>query len=314
MPGYGEALAPSPGAPRASLLQAALVLDHATTAQLQTEIDAASGAGSDNAADAAEEMRWANGISWSPESCADAVAFDPCAALGTTTGMSDSDNPRPAVRNYTPFSLDVHDRCSTYGWQRNDYEARARRMMAARESKGVAKEFWVGAASPTNSHLASTGPNAGPDTVTTVGTALSPRNGLAAIAQALGDANGGAGMIHMRLRLLQYLFSINALRYESGKFYTATGAQVVGDAGYPGTGPNGQAVANASGAITEWIFGTDLVEIHRGPVDVFAKTLSYQSVKLTTNDEIVRAQRLYAPLWNGCALLAASITTPAADF
>jgi hypothetical protein len=301
---------PNPGAPVQSLLRAALVITHNSNGELETAVNG-EGAGSDNAADGAEEMRWANGLEFQPYSCADAIVVDPCAASGY--GSTDDDNNRPQVRPYLPFAVDAHDKCSTFGWQAADYERRARTLLAQRESKAVAKEFWTGTLEPTNPHLADGADAAGFGAPTAVGAALSPRAGLSLLVQALADGNGEPGMIHMRPRLLQYLASIGAARYEGGKWYTATGAIIVADAGYPGTGPTGQAITNVAGAITEWAFATDLVEVHRGPVDVFSKTLSYQSTAHQTNDEVVRATRLYAPIWNGCVLAAASITTPISD-
>lgn len=298
---------PEPGVAATGLLRSATVITHASNGDLQTAVDDATGAGSDSTAGGADDMRWANGLEFQPYSCADAIVLDPCATTGFAAG--DDDNNRPAVRHYAPFAVDAHDKCSTFGWQAADYEARARRLIAARESKAVAHEFWTGTLIPTNPHLADGTNAAGYGAPVALGTGKSPRAGLAALAQAIGDLNGGTGMIHMRLFLLQYLASIGAIRYENGKWYTATGNVVVGDAGYPGTSPAGAALSGT----TEWAFATDLVEVHRGPVDVFAKGLSYQSISHETNDEVVRAQRLYAPIFNGCALAAVSITTPATD-
>lgn len=295
--------APEPGVPGTGLLRSATVITHNTNGELATAIGD-DGLAHDNHEVGADEMRWGNGLVFSPYSCDNAAVVDPCAA--DNTGMSTAAT-RPTPRSYLPFIVDAHDKCSTFGWEAADYEQRARRLMAARESKAVAREFWVAERIGTNPHLASGG------SVTTVGVAVSPRSGLALLCQAVADENGGAGMIHCRPYLLQYWASIGAVRFENSKWFTATGVAVVGDAGYPGTGPTGQAVTNTLGAITEWAYATDLVEVHRGPVDVMAEPLSYQSVDYQTNVEIVRAQRLYAPIWNGCALAAVSITTPAAD-
>lgn len=274
--------APASGAPAQSLLRAALVIPHADG-----------------------DMRWANGIEFDPLSCDDAVVFDPCVANGNDLVNT---NNHPGIRKYTPFVVDAYDACSTLSWQNADYEARARQLLALRESKAVAKEFWTGTKIPGNPHLAAGG------AVTNVGTGLSPHNGLGALVQALADGNGGPGMIHVRHRLLQILVGQAFLRYENGKWYTATGAVVVADAGYPGTGPAGEAIGNTAGAITEWAYATDLVEVHReANAKVYAKTLTAETVNAFTNRVVVRAQRMYAPIWNGCVLAAVSITTPATD-
>lgn len=295
--------APASGVAATGLLRSALVIDHTTPTPPGPDATRDEELAYDEAV--AANMRWANGIEFEPTACTDAAVFDPC--IGNGDDLDDAPN-HPASREYTPFVVDAYDACSTFGWRRADYEARARQLIAARESKAVAREFWLGEKIPANPHLAATA-TGGPDTVTTVATAASPHNGISALVQAIADRNGGAGMIHVRPRLLQVLVLEGALRWENSQWYTATGVKVVADAGYPGTGPNGEAVT----ATTEWAFGTDLVEVHRGPVEVFAPALDAQSVDHVNNNEMVRAQRLYAPIWNGCVLVAASITIPATD-
>lgn len=301
--------APQSGAPAVSLLRSALVIDHGTDLSLEDALAeaarAAENGGIISAGASTIDARWGNGIVFSPTTCADATIFDPCTAGAAALANA---NNRPAAREYDPFVVNSWDRCSTFGFRAAEYEARARQMMAARESKAIAREFWTGALNAANPHLADN-PN-----VTTIGTALSPHNAVAELSQAIADGNGGIGMIHVRPRLLEILVTKNGLRWENGQWYTARGVKVVADDGYPGTGPNAQAITGEpAGPVVEWAFATDLVEVHRGPVKVFAPPDTYQSVAHATNDEVVRAQRLAAPIWNGCVLAAVSISTPAAD-
>jgi hypothetical protein len=212
---------------------------------------------------------------------------------------------RPAQITYTPFVVDAFDACSTFGFQAADYEGRARRALAARESKAVGKEWWIGALFPLNPHLAkATGTN-GPNTTTLAGgTAQTLRLGLSLLVQALADANGGTGIIWARPFLVELWFGLDLVRVGTdGKLYTASGHLVVPQAGSPGTGPTAQAIT----ATSEWAWATDSIEVHRGPVEVFAPGVNGVTVDRTLNEVTIRAQRLYAIAWNGLVNVAVNI-------
>lgn len=263
---YVEAPAPSP--PPNGLLRSAVVIDDAA-------------------------MRWGE-VVWAPESCGNATVFDPCAASEVTSLAAN----RPASRSFVPFVVDAYDTCSTFGFAAADYEGRARRALAARETKAVEAEWWEGDLFSANPHLAA--PAA---TILGGGSAQSRRLAVALLTQAAADLNAGTGMIHVRAFLAALLFSDGLVRVgNDGKLYTGTGLLVVPGAGYTGTGPAGQAI----GANTEWAYVTDPVEVHRGPVEVFANQLA-ETVDRGRNTVAVRAQRLYAIAWNGCALAAVNV-------
>lgn len=202
----------------------------------------------------------------------------------------------PAGLTYVPFVVDAYDRCSTFGFEAADYEGRARRALAARESKAVEAEWWRGALFPTNPHLDNSGSAPAATNAVTLagGTAQTLRTGLALLVQAIADGNGGVGMIHARPFLVDLWLGLQVLwRSNDGKFYTGGGHLVVPGAGYPGTGPTGQATS----ATSEWAYATDAPEIHRGPVEVFANSMA-QVVNRDQNTVTVRAERMYGIAWN----------------
>lgn len=223
-------------------------------------------------------------------------------ATGTGTGQyfavygRQTANNRTANMSFTPFVVDAYDACSTFGFAAADYEARARRALAAREAKAVSREWWMGNVFPTNPHLDNSGAGPTPSLAVTLagGVAQSPRIGLGLLVQAIADGNGGVGMIHARPFLVTQWMAANLIRKESdGKIYTEAGVMIVPGRGYPGTGPAREAV----GAATEWAYATDPVEVHRGPVEVFAGDPA-QTMDRTRNQIVVRAERLYGIAWN----------------
>lgn len=211
----------------------------------------------------------------------------------TVMGRTPTGN-RTAGLTYTPFGVAARDTCSAFGFSAADYEGRARRALAARESKAVEREWWAGAIFPDNPHLASNGNAVAFTKPTTVagGVAQGLRTGLAILVQEMGDRNAGVGMIHARPKLVTLWMASNLIRVGTdGKLYTESGVMIVPGRGYPGTGPTGQAVSAAS----EWAYGTDPVEVHRGPITV----LGGPDVADSVNNVITaRAERLYGIAWN----------------
>ena len=249
-----------------------------------------------------DDLHFAGALEWSPEGCGSAVVFNPCtvnAGLGTTRN-------RASKIRYDAFAVEAHDSCSTYGWETGDYVGRAQRALLARETKAVEAEFWTGALFPANPHLAAAAPpaNGGLAATTVTGVAASLRNGLALLVQAIADGNGGIGMIHARPHLVELWWGFDLLyRDAGGRLWTGVGNPVIPGAGYPGTGPNGEAVSGTS----EWAFATDEVVVHRGPVFLPAPNVDAMSVDYASNEVIGRAERSYALAMNGCVLAAAQI-------
>jgi len=241
-----------------------------------------------------DDERFLNGLTFSPESCEDAEIIPVVCGPGVEkpTGLN-----RDGWQEYEPFVLIGRDSCSTFGFQTADYEARARRHLAARESPGVEAELWTGALIAGNPALASG------DSVA-LGAGLARREALAALVQGLADRNVGRGMIHARPYLVELWGAANLLRVEQNRLVTWSGHTVVAGSGYPGTGPAGEAIA----AGVEWAFATDPVVVHRGPLRTYPDTIQ-QATNKTTNTVEFRAERGYAPIRGVCAHVHVSVDT-----
>lgn len=215
-------------------------------------------------------------------------------------------NNRPGKLRYDSFGVEAHDICSTFGYSTGDYEARARRLLAARESKAVEAEWWVGLLFPQNPHLAKTSGTNGTNATTLAGgVAQGLRIALALLVQALADNNAGSGMIHARPFLVELWASMQLIRVDGGgKLWTFAGNPIVAGTGYPGTGPNGEARAAGS----EWAFASDEVFIHRGPVFVpMAGGVTADNTDYVNNQVRLRAERQYALVTNSCVVAAINV-------
>lgn len=221
-------------------------------------------------------------------------------AASVTFASRDTAPTTSAPITFLPFGVEAFDTCSTYGYQRADYEGRARRALAARETKAVEKELATGALMG-NRHLQ----DSVNTTVLNGGVAFDFRTALSALVQAIADNNLGVGMIHARPSLVTLWSSDNLLRWQNGKLYTLNGNLVVPGAGYPGASPSGSAPTSA----TEWAYATDVLQVHRGPVEVFVPEADHvASMRRSTNEITVRAQRMYAVVGNFCTVIGVNVS------
>jgi len=241
------------------------------------------------------DERFVNGISYDPESCEDAVIW-PIVCQSDQTPADDKPDPaaRPGWQTYHPFAAIAGDVCSTFGFQAADYQARARRLLAARESKAAEAGLWSAPNLPDDN-----GRLAAAEDVDVVGGGTVPRRrALAELVQYLADSNGGRGMIHARPLLVELWTADGLIFREQNKLVTGTGILVVAGTGYPGSGPDGEA--------GEWAFATDPVVVHRGPVFLSPEDFN-DAVDKRTNTVVFRAERALAPIFAGCALGAVSV-------
>jgi hypothetical protein len=99
---------------------------------------------------------------------------------------------------------------------------------------------------------------------------------------ALADSGVGDGMIHVSKSV--------GLRmpdaWRNSQTYEDHGFVVVSGAGYPGTGPTGQAGPN-------WVYATAMVNVRLGPIEVGPGTWR-NSIETSKNDVTYRAQRVGA--------------------
>lgn len=183
-------------------------------------------------------IRWQNGMAWRPERCGFRVrGFDPCGTAFETPGAGGDPS---EIVYYRPTAFRVEDECSTRGLVD---EGRVRRQALAATSWFMARELHSGSlskASPfetpdsggladqVNPYLAQPGATVVPGTW-----------GLLAAIGQLEDAARDAGLgqdvfIHMPAKWVPLIDG--AIRTEGQLLLTKTGATVVADSGYPGTG------------------------------------------------------------------------------
>jgi hypothetical protein len=223
----------------------------------------------------------------------------------TVQGAEGVAKPGAANRNptgaFAPFGVVAYDRCGTFGWQALEYQARARRALAAVASTAVEAEYWEGALVPTNEHLAAA------HAAVLGGAGMGRREALAELVQGLADAGAGTGVIHARPYLVQNWLQDNALEVRNGKLYTKGGHLVVQGAGYTGTGPADEAVAGG----VEWAYATDNLVVVRGPVMLTPGNIN-EATDRATNTVVFRAEQAYGVITNHKAHLAVSVDTAVA--
>jgi hypothetical protein len=184
-------------------------------------------------------VRWQNGIAWRPERCGFRVrGFDPCGPAFESPGAGSDPS---EIVYYRPSAFRVEDECSPRGGMD---ESRVRRQALAATSWHMARELHTGALSKANPYVT---PESG-GLATEVNAYLAQPGAtvvpgtwalLAAIGQledAARDAVLGQDVfIHIPAKWVPLIDG--AIRSEGQLLLTKTGAVVVADSGYPGTGP-----------------------------------------------------------------------------
>lgn len=212
------------------------------------------------------EQQWEDGFEYLPELSlgASMEIFVPGTGTPSTDGaLKRTDSTQGLFIPYDPFDVVAHDDRSMFGWPASDLDERAQRALRAElahEGWEVEREFWTGEKIPTNYHLTASpltpttsphrtvpafvDPTAAPTTV--LGTAVGLKQSLAALDQAIANADAGLGMIHATPYLVQlWMSTFPFIRDSSGRVYTVNMNLIVPGYGYPGTGPDsGRTVAD----------------------------------------------------------------------
>lgn len=253
------------------------------------------------------ELRWAGGWEFQPEGCG-IGGRDSVVCAGNTGVMEPERGPDNVVGD--PIWIWGGDACSAMGSGDRDWQGRARRQLQVLESYELAAELWDGtvttADSLDNRFLAGAG--ALSDTVTNGPTA--EVSALACLEQALATGLKGAqGMVHMTNQLLVHLAAADVLTRQGNLWITPNGNIVVADAGYSGAGPGGV----AADADSQWIYGTPIIQVRLGPVEVIPGSLDSArqlaaAMDRGVNDIVVLAGRLAGFQWaSECVHAAAQV-------
>lgn len=222
--------------------------------------------------------RWQSGLRWTPEQYNGGGVVAPnCHGGSGELGSHDNASENTA----DPFVVWAEAHCTTLGFEDYDFEARARRQLAAVQSARIAAELQKGALRTADS-LANVALvdslEVGPGGSANVEDALGYLEGAMAVAYA-----GARGMIHVTPQTLVELGRKNLI-YESGsRWLTYPGNVVVADAGY--TAEHGEHAPDAG----IFMYGTTVIGIRLAAITT---TDMLTSTNRATNFVELYAQRL----------------------
>lgn len=242
---------------------------------------------------------WEQGFDFLPENCNAGGVLDPCD--NTTTKDID---PNASLVDVDPFVVWAGFKCSALGYRAEDGEARARRALAAVESAQVAAEFWTGALSQSDADINNRYLASPQSDVVSPGSALSLTNGLACLEQALAECAAGRGFVHATRQVVSLWHQGGSLRREGNLILTINDTIVVPDAGYDGTGPNGE--APHAGSV--WAYATSPVDVRLS--EVIVTGANPREFNRSVNTVEVRAERLAAVSFDGCCHIAVELDAP----
>lgn len=243
---------------------------------------------------------------FNPEACGESgvLSGEPCDA---SPSKSIPDNPE-SVEAWA-FEVWAGDKCAPWELGR-DWRGRARRQLAATLSYQVAHELWTGDMAATMSGAPNRSLASIDSDVLTAGP-TSATDALAVLEYGLGAcANGARGVIHATRHAATYWAQLGLLRREGAQLLTFLDTIVVADAGYDGSGPNGQAAVDGS----QWAYATGIPVVRLGPERLIPDGDDLgPAVNRSTNLVEYRAERRAAVGWDGCCHLAAELDLGWAD-
>lgn len=249
--------------------------------------------------------RWESGITFEAETCAKADGIAQIQCLPTaTTGL-----PKNLVRNLpvpgvaAAFTVYGHFQCSPVGWSVDQAQERAVSHLKNREEARVEQAFWTSDLGNIPSLQRDAG--AVQPAPTTVGTGTSDIiTGLGLLEDFIGDSYGSLGVIHLTRATATAALSRNALIVSGGRLVTLLGTPVVAGAGYPGTGPAGQAAA----AGTQWAFASPALFGYRS--DIFdSSDIAGDLFDRANNNLYAVAERSYLIGFDPCGVAAVLVDT-----
>jgi hypothetical protein len=251
-------------------------VEQAETGLLSLAVDGTQGA---RAGGLGNDERWFGGYAYEPRIPANVVhnTSQITGHAGANLGIG----ARPAQVVTIPWTLEVTDTLTTAQLDAEDMEARASQQLQDYTSYLLERELWVGEIK-TQDNLPNRVLQANTTTNLTPGTLPTPQTAVALLVGAMNRSGFPTVMLHAAKDV--------ALRLPDGwrnpQTLTDHGFVVVGGAGYPGTGPTGQAGPN-------WVYATSMVNYRLGPIEVnFGNSQSY--IDRGSNNATFRAMRVGA--------------------
>lgn len=248
--------------------------------------------------------RWEAGYEFVPlgVGAGGVVAAEWCA--GETA--RDGERP-PGIVGARPYWVWEARECTSLQMRYAQAAAEARQLLQVTESYHVAREFWRGdEATAAGADWDDQPVLARPSSDTLTNGAVDFVEALACLERGLASAQRGRrGMIHATPELVTHWASKYVVYRDGNQLVTLLGTIVVTDAGYDGSGPNGEAAADNS----QWAYATGMVQVRLGDTTVLPGTEA-EELNRQVNTTEVYAQRLVSPSWDLTAHLAVEVAVP----
>lgn len=239
------------------------------------------------------DERWTAGFSYGYVNCVPEPTIHDACAVGENRAVGTRTTAPPPT---TPWVVEVADKCSAFGFDSGDYQARAAQLLDAATPWGIEHEFWRGDAAQAdawgNLYLADHG---SPAFVDVGGAAVKLFDGLALLQEAIGNSRT-RGMIHADVRTVSLWESFGfGLRREGQLLLDAFDNYIVPGGGYDGSGDQGAAAA----AGHAWAYATGIVEVRRAAPQTTPATFG-EALDRRNNTIVFAASRFVAATWDGC--------------
>lgn len=175
--------------------------------------------------------------------------------------------------------------CSTFGMADvEELARRAERVLDATLSAGVERALAAGVDGSSNPFFADANVV---DVTPTPGTAVSPRVGVSALEEAIGNTCR-QGLLHLTPAVIA---GLPAPLREGATLATANGTPIASGMGYQGVEVTGEADTTE-----DWVFATGGVQVYLGPVQM---TTVKESMDRSVNEVTFRAEKYVLAVWDG---------------
>lgn len=254
------------------------------------------------------DAHWRQGITYQTRCINDgATTFSDCYPVsGSPVPGTKEPTEYQDLRGASSFTVRTLFECAPIGLE--DAATVAEDALAQTEQFQVEFAFWTGFADDQANivfpHLAAQTElvDAGVvmQTVPVTGTATDVACGIGYLEEQLGLVYAGRGVIHVPSVALATLKAWDLVTERDGALFSPAGHRYAVGVGYPGTGPN----ADAIGQCDAWLYATGPVFAYKGAVKVFDLK---ESIDRSSNTIQMHAERTWLLSWS-CGHAAVNVT------
>lgn len=238
--------------------------------------------------------RWMNGITW------EALGCDPVSGIGqpdcepgeggitTAVGLPKNLDKRDAEDpEFEAFTVYGTHTCSPVGNSLENAQQKATQHLQAGEEARVEQAIWTGDLyTDTDAEgFAESAEDAGAGSLTVA---------IANLEQWLASNYGSVGVLHMTVKTAALAVTKGIAEVKNNRLVTKMGTPIVAGAGYPGTGPTGQAPAAGS----TYVYATPALVGYRS--DIFPGADTEGGFDRAVNNLTAVAERVYSVGWDNC--------------